>query len=141
MAKTHAPVTTLVPTPSAVEQPKKSKGPTKSVNQVAVSEAAPSTETKVAKAKKASREACAAVRSEANKTDLITKAKEYTDRAGLRRSIVEAIQGAATVWDACKIQVLDPNPGKKHSELKYTIKKVDVGFALANGYITLTHAK
>lgn len=91
------------------------------------------------KLKRADRPACAQVRKEMGNTDLITKAKDYEGRQGtLRHAIVVAIQGSATVWDAVKQQVNGPG---KHATEAYTIKKVDVGFALANGYITVTPAK
>jgi len=96
-------------------------------------------ENKGTKLKRADRPACAQVRKEMGNTDLITKAKDYEGRQGtLRHAIVVAIQDSATVWDAVKQQVNGPG---KHATEAYTIKRVDVGFALANGYITVTPAK
>lgn len=100
---------------------------------------APVAETKAPRVKKADRPACAEVRKDMGNTDIIRRAREYDGRQGtLRHAIVVAIQESATVWDAVKKQVNGPG---KHSELAYTIKRVDVGFALANGYITISPAK
>ena len=111
-------------------------GPTKAP--VAVT--APIAETKATtRIKRADRPACAEVRKELGNTDTITKAAEYTGRQGtLRHAMVVAIQNSATVWDACKKAVNGPG---KHEVNAYTIKKVDVGFAIANGYITTSPAK
>lgn len=103
-----------------------------------VAKAPASTETKVAKERRKDRPACLEVRKAMGNEDIIKKAKSYDGRQGtLRCAIVEAIQSAATVWDACKLEVTGPG---KHESLPYRIKKVDVGFALANGYITVTPA-
>lgn len=91
------------------------------------------------KLKRADRPACAAVRAAMGNTDIISAAKPYEGRQGtLRHAIVVAIQTSPTVWDAVKKQVNGPG---KHEQNAYTIKRVDVGFALANGYITVTPAK
>lgn len=95
-------------------------------------------ETKGTKLKRADRPACAQVRKEMGNTDLITKAKDYEGRQGtLRHAIVVAIQDSATVWDAVKQQVNGPG---KHETEAYTIKRVDIGFAVANGYIMVSPA-
>ena len=109
-----------------------------SSTKAAVAKAPASTETKVAKERRKDRADCLEVRKAMGNEDLIKKAKNYDGRQGtLRAAIVEAIQSAATVWDACKLEVSGPG---KHESLPYRIKKVDVGFALANGYITITPA-
>jgi hypothetical protein len=107
-------------------------GPTKTP-----AKAEPVSETKgTGKLKRADRPACATTRGEMSNMDIITKAKEYDGRQGtLRHAIVIAIQNSATVWDAVKQQVNGPG---KHAELAYSIKKVDVGFAAANGFITVS---
>lgn len=101
--------------------------------------AGPTAETKVSRVARADRPACADARKEINGTDIIHSAKPYADRQGtLRANIVAAIQASKTVWDACKKEVNGPG---KHAELAYTVKRVDVGFAIGNGYITVTAAK
>lgn len=113
--------------------------PASAKTQVAVLDAA-TTETK-GRVRRADRPSCAASRGEMGNQDTIKVLRPYDGRGGLRANIVKAIQSAKTVWDACKIEVLDPNPGKKHSETPYTVKKVDLGFAAANGYIQVVPAK
>jgi hypothetical protein len=86
----------------------------------------------------ADRPTCAIVRKEAANSDLITKAADTTARQGsLRYNIMVAIQSSKTVADAIAKEV--HGPGKHEAADKpYRIKRVDVGFALANGLITLT---
>lgn len=132
MAKSYPEVKgrSAAPTAPSKVTPIVTKAPTK----VAVQTANPTPETKAVRPHKADRPTCAAVRAELGNTDLITKAKPYDGRQGtLRAAIVEAIQTSATVWDAVKKEVHGPG---KYAEEAYIVKKVDVGFALANGYIT-----
>jgi hypothetical protein len=88
----------------------------------------------------ADRPACAAIRKEIANSDIITKAADTTARQGsLRYNIMKAIQESKTVAEAITKEVHGPG---KHaaSDKPYRIKRVDVGFALANGLITLTKA-
>lgn len=97
---------------------------------------AASAETKAQREHRATREVCATVRKELAIGDKIVKAKANDTRNGsLRHNIVNAIQSAKTVGAACESQVTG---GKYTTDAPYTVKKTDVGFALGNGYITVT---
>jgi hypothetical protein len=88
----------------------------------------------------ADRPTCSAIRKEIANSDIITKAADTTARQGsLRYNIMKAIQASATVAEAISKEVHGPG---KHEALDkpYRIKRVDVGFARANGLITLTKA-
>lgn len=98
-----------------------------------------SSETKSNREHRATRDACAVVRKEMLITDLITPAKPNNARQGsLRYNIIEAVQKSKTVGEAVTKQV---NGTGKYANDPYTIKKVDVGFCLGNGFITTKPAK
>jgi hypothetical protein len=90
--------------------------------------------------KTATRDACKEVRKDLDARATITPTDKAIDarKGSLRYNILEAIRKATTVVDACSHEVNGPG---KHAVDPYTIKKVDVGFAIANGYITVSSAK
>lgn len=93
-------------------------------------------EPKVRKSNRADRAACAAQRKGLGLGDKIVKGKANdTGNGSLRSNIVNAIQASKTVGAAVVKQVTG---GKYTAEAPYQVKKVDVGFALGNGYITIT---
>jgi len=108
----------------------------KPVTNTAPKSSAPTAETKAAREHRATRDICAASRKELLITDKIHKGKDNSARPGsLRYNIVDAVQKSKTVGDAVMKEVLGAG---KHAEEPYKIKKVDVGFCLGNGFITVT---
>lgn len=128
--------TTKIPTgsrpapvqPLTVAKPK--SGPTR-----VAAPAAPTAETRVAREHRATRDECATQRKELLVTDHIVKGKANNARPGsLRFNIIAAVQASKTVADACAKEV---NGTGKYAETPYRVKKVDVGFCLGNGFITI----
>lgn len=115
--------------PGKVEPPAK--------NTVVAKVATPTAETKKVRENRATRDACAVSRKELLITDkLAPTAKVNNARAGsLRYNIIEAVRRSNTVGAALTQKVRGTG---KFADTDYTVKKVDVGFCLGNGFVTAT---
>lgn len=142
MSKTHALATPRV-SPVAVAAGKaQPEAPKTKAAKKPVAAEVPAETTKTTRIVRVDRETCAAARKDADPRSAIKATdKPNNARPGtMRHAIIEAVRSAKDIVDACTKEV-NGAEGTKHAEVPYRIRKVDVGFCIANGFITLGSTK